>query len=254
MHRSRWFSIRCDALVFHWWTHRCGNRGGHAGRWKGKTDSSHSIKQRANNKYVRDGRAAAINVRSITSQPDQNRAAQAGCYDGEERVRLLTSSSLSIHGKSPFKLICQQMDGQRTHQLPTWMTIVRPQKNTTHNTRDTEVTWKYGTKTPQDGQIHPGNTPTPPGVHEPQIHALLNATAAISSREEINSQQPKQAGNICKLLRLSSYREEPGLRYLTLSCQTTLSSSDILTVATNKLLLNRELLKIILLPVKNPTN
>lgn len=70
-----------------WWIYHCGNRVGHAGQSKGKTDSSRSIKQRANNKCVRDGCAAAINVKSIISQgarqSDHNRALQAGCYDRE---------------------------------------------------------------------------------------------------------------------------------------------------------------------------
>lgn len=64
-----------------WWMHHCGNRGGPAGQWKGKTDSSRSIKQRANNKCVRDGCAAAINVKSIISQLEQRGAAQTGAYD-----------------------------------------------------------------------------------------------------------------------------------------------------------------------------
>lgn len=82
-----------------WWIYHCGNRVGHAGEKKGKTDSSRSIKQRANNKCVRDGRAAAINVKSIISQPDQNRALQAGCYD-RQHVSPLTSWSFSMSEKN----------------------------------------------------------------------------------------------------------------------------------------------------------
>lgn len=70
-----------------WRIYRRGNRVSHAGQEKGKTDSSRSIKQRANNKCVRDGRAAAINVKSIISlaagRSDHNRALQVGCYDRE---------------------------------------------------------------------------------------------------------------------------------------------------------------------------
>lgn len=119
------------------WMHRCGNRGGHAGQRRGKTDSSHSIKQRANNKCVRDGCAAAINVKSIISQPHQSRSARAGCYDGEECVSLLTSSSFSIRGKSCLKLICEQMGGEGT-QLQTcirlWSSDPPKNKQTQHIT------------------------------------------------------------------------------------------------------------------------
>lgn len=56
-----------------WRINRRGNRVCHAGQHMGKTDSSRSIKQRANNKCVRDGCATAINVKSIISRGGRSR-------------------------------------------------------------------------------------------------------------------------------------------------------------------------------------
>lgn len=97
-----------------WRIYRRGNRVGHAGQWKGKTDSSRSIKQRANNKCVRDGCAAAINVKSIISQgarrSDHNRA----LHVMTENMLQPTDHTTVFHlqkKKKTFHIKLKQVDG-----------------------------------------------------------------------------------------------------------------------------------------------